>query len=136
MSIVSSSFLSMKNPPKKLLSGLVDSVHLLSPWHSMLAFDSLQAYSRHSNRSSNSRLNATETPLSVRASAGAGRPTSATVFIGGLISFGGTASWNIRLHKTRKILTEKIAQLNCAIDDASAQLHEDDPSNGATVNLE
>lgn len=35
---------------------------------------------------------------SLNVSAGAGRPTSATVFIGGLISFGGTASWNIRLH--------------------------------------
>lgn len=35
--------------------------------------------------------------------------------------------------RTRKILTEKIAQLNSAIDDVSAQLHADDEPNGAAV---
>nr|POF11391.1 hypothetical protein CFP56_55875 [Quercus suber] len=35
---------------------------------------------------------------------------------------------------THKILTEKIAQLNSAIDDVSAQLRGDDAPNGATVN--
>ncbi|XP_057500473.1 uncharacterized protein LOC130784581 isoform X1 [Actinidia eriantha] len=35
------------------------------------------------------------------------------------------------LEKTRKILTEKIAQLNSAIDDISAQLHSRDAPNGA-----
>lgn len=34
--------------------------------------------------------------------------------------------------KTRKILTEKIAQLNSAIDDVSAQLRADDPPNGSS----
>ena len=38
------------------------------------------------------------------------------------------------LQRTRKILTEKIAQLNSAIDDVSAQLHGDDAPNGAAVN--
>ena len=38
------------------------------------------------------------------------------------------------LQRTRKILTEKIAQLNLAIDDVSAQLHGDDAPNGAAVN--
>ncbi|XP_052191468.1 uncharacterized protein LOC127800727 isoform X2 [Diospyros lotus] len=38
------------------------------------------------------------------------------------------------LEKTRKILTEKIAQLNSAIDDVSAQLHADDDPNGTAVN--
>ncbi|XP_039061272.1 uncharacterized protein LOC120205476 [Hibiscus syriacus] len=38
------------------------------------------------------------------------------------------------LEKTRKILTEKIAQLNSAIDDVSAQLRSEDAPNGITVN--
>ncbi|KAK7854470.1 hypothetical protein CFP56_031837 [Quercus suber] len=38
------------------------------------------------------------------------------------------------LERTHKILTEKIAQLNSAIDDVSAQLRGDDAPNGATVN--
>ncbi|XP_041022337.1 uncharacterized protein LOC121263490 isoform X2 [Juglans microcarpa x Juglans regia] len=40
------------------------------------------------------------------------------------------------LERTRKILTEKIAQLNSAIDDVSAQLRADDApnANGAAVN--
>ncbi|XP_072988760.1 uncharacterized protein [Typha latifolia] len=37
------------------------------------------------------------------------------------------------LEKTRKILTEKIAQLNSAIDGVSSQLREDDEPNGAAV---
>lgn len=38
------------------------------------------------------------------------------------------------LQRTRKILTEKIAQLNSAIDDVSAQLRADDAPNGTAVN--
>ncbi|CAO2833704.1 unnamed protein product [Amaranthus hypochondriacus] len=38
------------------------------------------------------------------------------------------------LEKTRKILTEKIEQLNSAIDDVSSQLRSEDTSNGAAVN--
>ncbi|KAJ7953241.1 Inner membrane localized protein [Quillaja saponaria] len=38
------------------------------------------------------------------------------------------------LEKTRKILTEKIAQLNSAIDDMSSQLRADDGPNGSAVN--
>ncbi|GAB2215893.1 hypothetical protein Droror1_Dr00023654 [Drosera rotundifolia] len=37
------------------------------------------------------------------------------------------------LEKTRKILTEKIAQLNSAIDDISTQLRSQDSPNGAAV---
>ncbi|KAL3527312.1 hypothetical protein ACH5RR_011968 [Cinchona calisaya] len=37
------------------------------------------------------------------------------------------------LERTRKILTEKIAQLNSAIDDVSSQLHANDAPNGAAV---
>ncbi|XP_058098262.1 uncharacterized protein LOC131243147 isoform X2 [Magnolia sinica] len=37
------------------------------------------------------------------------------------------------LEKTRKILTEKIAQLNSAIDDVSSQLRSNDGPNGAAV---
>ncbi|KAK8948033.1 hypothetical protein KSP40_PGU013331 [Platanthera guangdongensis] len=37
------------------------------------------------------------------------------------------------LEKTRKILTEKIAQLNSAIDDVSSQLRADDGPNGAVL---
>ncbi|EEF52894.1 uncharacterized protein LOC8273643 [Ricinus communis] len=40
------------------------------------------------------------------------------------------------LEKTRKVLTEKIAQLNSAIDDVSAQLRSDDSPNGVAVNDE
>ncbi|KAL3736469.1 hypothetical protein ACJRO7_025417 [Eucalyptus globulus] len=37
------------------------------------------------------------------------------------------------LEKTRKVLAEKIAQLNSAIDDVSAQLQPEDTPNGAAV---
>ncbi|XP_072963918.1 uncharacterized protein [Typha angustifolia] len=37
------------------------------------------------------------------------------------------------LEKTRKVLTDKIAQLNAAIDDVSSQLRADDVPNGAAV---
>ncbi|XP_068646521.1 uncharacterized protein [Aristolochia californica] len=37
------------------------------------------------------------------------------------------------LERTRKVLTEKIAQLNSAIDDVSSQLRADDAPNGAAV---
>ncbi|KAF2291678.1 hypothetical protein GH714_028083 [Hevea brasiliensis] len=38
------------------------------------------------------------------------------------------------LEKTRKVLSEKIQQLNSAMDEVSAQLHTDDSSNGTAVN--
>ena len=37
------------------------------------------------------------------------------------------------LERTRKILAEKIEQLNSAIDEVSAQLHADDAPNGSAV---
>ncbi|KAL5752289.1 hypothetical protein ACOSP7_022472 [Xanthoceras sorbifolium] len=36
---------------------------------------------------------------------------------------------------TRKVVTEKIAQLNLDIDEISAQLHANDAPNEATVNI-
>ncbi|KAK7352156.1 hypothetical protein VNO80_17574 [Phaseolus coccineus] len=38
------------------------------------------------------------------------------------------------LEKTRKVLSEKIEQLNAAIDDVSAQLRSEETSNGVAVN--
>ncbi|KAK9748462.1 hypothetical protein RND81_02G059400 [Saponaria officinalis] len=38
------------------------------------------------------------------------------------------------LERTRKILTEKIEQLNSAIDNVSSQLRSEEPPNGAAVN--
>jgi len=38
------------------------------------------------------------------------------------------------LQKTRKVLAEKIEQLNAAIDDVSAQLRSEEASNGVAVN--
>ncbi|KAL8144231.1 hypothetical protein V2J09_017263 [Rumex salicifolius] len=38
------------------------------------------------------------------------------------------------LERTRQILTEKIAQLNSAIDDVSSQLRTDNAPNGAAIN--
>ncbi|KAI4331350.1 hypothetical protein MLD38_029543 [Melastoma candidum] len=40
------------------------------------------------------------------------------------------------LERTRKILAEKIEQLNSAIDEVSAQLRADDPPNGSAVNTD
>lgn len=38
------------------------------------------------------------------------------------------------LEKTRKVLAQKIEQLNSAIDEVSAQLRTEDPPNGVAVN--
>lgn len=38
------------------------------------------------------------------------------------------------LQKTRKVLAEKIEQLNAAIDDVSAQLRSEEATNGVAVN--
>lgn len=38
-----------------------------------------------------------------------------------------------QLQKTRKVLTDKIAQLNSAIDEVSSQLRASDAPNGAPV---
>ncbi|XP_047318009.1 uncharacterized protein LOC124921394 [Impatiens glandulifera] len=40
------------------------------------------------------------------------------------------------LERTRRILSEKISQLNTAIDDVSSQLHADDEPNGVAVSPE
>ncbi|KAL1194032.1 hypothetical protein V5N11_002510 [Cardamine amara subsp. amara] len=40
------------------------------------------------------------------------------------------------LEKTRKVLAEKIAQLNSAIDDVSSQLKSEDTPNGAALNTD
>ena len=105
--------------------------------------------------------------LSVRgAYSDGGRPSSASVFVGGFVLGGlivgalgcvyapqiskALAATDRKdlmrklpkfiydeekaLEKTRKILTEKIAQLNSAIDDVSAQLKTEDAPNGVAVN--
>lgn len=41
---------------------------------------------------------------------------------------------SLDLQKTRKVLSEKIEQLNAAIDDVSAQLRSEETSNGVAVN--
>ncbi|KAK1325753.1 hypothetical protein QJS10_CPA01g00237 [Acorus calamus] len=61
---------------------------------------------------------------------------SASIFVGGFILGGiivGTLGCVYAPQKTRKILTEKIAQLNSAIDDVSSQLRADDEPNGVAV---
>lgn len=40
------------------------------------------------------------------------------------------------LEKTRKVLADKIAQLNSAIDDVSSQLHSEDSPNGVAVDTD
>ncbi|PPS14731.1 hypothetical protein GOBAR_AA05843 [Gossypium barbadense] len=65
------------------------------------------------------------------------RPSSASIFVGGFILGGlvvGALGCVFAPQKTRKILTEKIAQLNSAIDDVSAQLRSEDAPNGVAVN--
>ncbi|ERN17131.1 hypothetical protein AMTR_s00044p00119220 [Amborella trichopoda] len=95
----------------------------------------------------------------------AGRPSSASIFVGGFV-LGGIIVGTLgcvyapqiskalagadrkdlmrklpkfiydeekALEKTRKVLTEKIAQLNSAIDNVSSQLRADDEPNGVAV---
>ncbi|CAL5371427.1 unnamed protein product [Camellia sinensis] len=104
-------------------------------------------------------------PFTVQASADGGRPSSASIFVGGFV-LGGIVVGALgciyapqiskalagadrkdlmrklpkfiydeekALERTRKILTEKIAQLNSAIDDVSSQLRADDTPNGTAV---
>ncbi|KAL0352531.1 UNVERIFIED_CONTAM: hypothetical protein Scaly_1641800 [Sesamum calycinum] len=64
-----------------------------------------------------------------------GRPSSASIFVGGFILGGlivGTLGCVYAPQKQRKKLAEKIDQLNAAIDNVSSQLRsEDPPSEGA-----
>ncbi|KAL6952758.1 hypothetical protein U1Q18_050136 [Sarracenia purpurea var. burkii] len=104
--------------------------------------------------------------FTVQASGDGGRPSTASIFVGGFV-LGGIVVGTLgciyapqiskaltgadrkdlmrklpkfiydeekALERTRKILTEKIAQLNAAIDDVSSQLRTDDAPNGAAVN--
>ncbi|KAG9442548.1 hypothetical protein H6P81_018402 [Aristolochia fimbriata] len=103
--------------------------------------------------------------FTIRAGANSGRPSSASIFVGGFV-LGGIIVGTLgcvyapqiskalagadrkdlmrklpkfiydeekALERTRKILAEKIAQLNDAIDDVSSQLRADDTPNGAAV---
>ncbi|THG06994.1 hypothetical protein TEA_022925 [Camellia sinensis var. sinensis] len=69
-----------------------------------------------------------------------GKPGSTSIFIGGFVLGGilvGTLGCVYAPQKTRKVLAEKIAQLNSAIDDVSAQLRpEDDTPNGVAVDTD
>ena len=155
MSALPSSFVSVPNHKTHFLTGSSKpTYHCLlnvSPSNTNAAFQDKAKLTSH-RRS-----------LVVRA--GADRPNSASIFVGGFI-LGGIVVGALgcvyapqiskalagadrkdlmrklpkfiydeekALEKTRKILAEKIAQLNSAIDDVSAQLHGDDAPNGAAV---
>ncbi|KAL5818929.1 hypothetical protein ACOSQ4_022771 [Xanthoceras sorbifolium] len=53
--------------------------------------------------------------------------------LGGIVA--GTLGCIFAPQNTRKVVTEKIAQLNLDIDEISAQLHANDAPNEATVNI-
>ncbi|XP_034223319.1 uncharacterized protein LOC117633707 isoform X2 [Prunus dulcis] len=119
MSALPSSFVSVQNPKTHFLAGSSS-----KPMYQCLLNVS------HSNLNSTSYRR----PLVVRA--GGDRPSSASIFVGGFVLGGivvGALGCVYAPQKTRKILAEKIAQLNSAIDDVSAQLHADDTPNGAAV---
>ncbi|KAL7200239.1 hypothetical protein ACSBR1_032208 [Camellia fascicularis] len=93
-------------------------------------------------------------PFTVQASVDGGRPSSASIFVGGFVLGGRYISKALAganrkdlmrklpkfiydeekaLERTRKILTEKIAQLNSTTDDVSSQLRTDNTPNGTAV---
>ncbi|KAI8023315.1 Lysine-specific demethylase JMJ25 [Camellia lanceoleosa] len=70
-------------------------------------------------------------PFTVQASVDGGRPSSASIFVGGFVLGGivvGALGCIYAPQRTRKILTEKIAQLNSAIDDVSSHSRDDTPN--------
>ncbi|KAF7829467.1 Localized to the inner membrane of the chloroplast [Senna tora] len=113
------------------------------------------------------QLSSIRRPLKIQAAySDDGRPSSASIFVGGFI-LGGLIVGTLgcvyapqiskalagadrkefmrklpkfiydeekALEKTRKVLAEKIAQLNSAIDDVSAQLRSEEAPNGVAVN--
>ncbi|XP_054796338.1 uncharacterized protein LOC129301771 [Prosopis cineraria] len=117
------------------------------------------------------QLSSTRRPLKMKIQAAYsndGRPSSASIFVGGFI-LGGLIVGTVgcvyapqiskalagadrkelmrklpkfiydeekALEKTRRVLAEKIAQLNDAIDDVSAQLRSEEAPNGVAVNSE
>lgn len=154
MSAFSNPLVSIRNPRTQFLYGsslkLVDQSNL----------------SLCSTSAGNTKHLANKSLLTIRAAGDGGRPSSASIFVGGFI-LGGIVVGTLgcvyapqiskalagadrkdlmrklpkfiydeekALEKTRKILTEKIAQLNSAIDDVSAQLRADDAPNGSAVN--
>ncbi|KAJ1397586.1 hypothetical protein SESBI_31730 [Sesbania bispinosa] len=119
------------------------------------------------NRQRRMQLSLTRRPLTVQATySDGGRPSSASVFVGGFI-LGGLIVGTLgcvyapqiskalagadrkelmrklpkfiydeekALEKTRKVLAEKIEQLNAAIDEVSSQLRSEEGPNGVAVN--
>ncbi|KAI9073400.1 hypothetical protein K1719_044633 [Acacia pycnantha] len=114
------------------------------------------------------QLSSTRRPLKIQAAYSDGRPSGASIFVGGFI-LGGLIVGTLgcvyapqiskalagadrkelmrklpkfiydeekALEKTRKVLAEKIAQLNDAIDDVSAQIRSEEAPNGVAVNSE
>ncbi|KAK4276436.1 hypothetical protein QN277_014590 [Acacia crassicarpa] len=114
------------------------------------------------------QLSSTRRPLKIQAAYSDGRPSSASIFVGGFI-LGGLIVGTLgcvyapqiskalagadrkelmrklpkfiydeekALEKTRKVLAEKIAQLNDAIDDVSAQIRSEEAPNGVAANSE
>uniref|UniRef100_A0A5B6YV23 Localized to the inner membrane of the chloroplast n=1 Tax=Davidia involucrata TaxID=16924 RepID=A0A5B6YV23_DAVIN len=157
MTALPNSFVSVRSPHTQLLSG-----------SSLMQVDQCLSTSNlfiSPTFQGKSKLLKYRRKLTVRAGGDGGRPSSASIFVGGFI-LGGIVVGTLgcvyapqiskalagadrkdlmrklpkfiydeekALERTRKILTEKIAQLNSAIDDVSAQLHADDAPNGAAV---
>ncbi|PKI57047.1 hypothetical protein CRG98_022551 [Punica granatum] len=152
MTALQSSFVtgSIKNPQFSFSSGS--------------ALKSMEHMSCSSIIPSNSFLG--KVKLTTSGSRDEGRPSSASVFVGGFV-LGGIVMGALScayapqiskaltgadrkdlmrklpkfiydeekaLERTRRILAEKIEQLNSAIDEVSSQLHGDDPPNGTAVN--
>ncbi|XP_050151690.1 uncharacterized protein LOC126626404 isoform X2 [Malus sylvestris] len=68
-----------------------------------------------------------------------GRSNSSSIFVSGFVLGGlivGTLGAVYAPQKTRKVLAEKIAQLNSAIDDVSGQLRPEDDPDEVPVNSE
>ncbi|KAA8547608.1 hypothetical protein F0562_004037 [Nyssa sinensis] len=153
MTALPNSFVSVRNPHTRLLSG-----SSLRQVDQCLGTSNLFISPTFQRKS---KLLKYRGPLTVQASGDGGRSSSASIFVGGFI-LGGIVVGTLgcvcapqiskalagadrkdlmrklpkfiydeekALEKTRKILTEKIAQLNSAIDDVSSQLRADDDPN-------
>ncbi|KAB2623625.1 hypothetical protein D8674_041174 [Pyrus ussuriensis x Pyrus communis] len=126
MSALPSSFVSVQNHKTRFLTG--------SPkptYHCLLNVSPSNLNAAFQDKA---KLTSHRRSFVVRA--GADKPSSASIFVGGFVLGGivvGALGCVYAPQKTRKILAEKIAQLNSAIDDVSAQLHGDDAPNGAAV---
>ncbi|XP_047318103.1 uncharacterized protein LOC124921479 [Impatiens glandulifera] len=158
MAVLSSSFISVRNPQIQFLSG-----------SSLNRIDNLVVIPKSQ---SNITTLKSRRELTVRARDGGRRPSGASIFVGGFV-LGGVIVGTLgcifapqiskalaetdkkdlmrklpkfiydedkALERTRKILSEKIEQLNAAIDNVSTQLRSDDDDesapNGTAVSID